>query len=224
MRMCLIGRPRGSQICLPECFCPVQLTLHSEKHFASQEEPMAKKAKKRVVKKAARRQQVILPTKLSSLIKIALRDMRKAEAKPKEFVIEMSEWFHREEVECRTRESTLVETHEVCVMCAAGSVMAFSLGVLKHKNIDEAQPHHYPKNEAQLNAINLLREGCVGDAYSTIRENDPSLTEAQELKYEEMYDLAAGFDCEPPEYDRGDPEPFHREMEKLQKRLEKAGL
>jgi hypothetical protein len=185
---------------------------------------MAKKAKKRVVKKAARRQQVILPTKLSSLIKIALRDMRKAEAKPKEFVIEMSEWFHREEVECRTREGTIVDAHEVCVMCAAGSVMAFSLGVLKHKNIDEAQPHHYPKNERQLNAINELRVGSVGGAYSIIHDDDPITADDEDDQYQKMADIAETLNCDIPEYYGDNPEPFHREMEKLQKRLEKAGL
>jgi hypothetical protein len=176
---------------------------------------MAKKAKKRPVAKAKakRKQQVILPKKLSALIKIALRDIRKAEALPKQFIVEMSDWYAPENVECRTRDDILIETHKICSVCAAGSVMAFSLGARKNHPNEGLSPCRFPRNEKQLNAINELREGSASQAYYCLG-----------LKFtpedsETLEELNTGI----PNYDREDPEPFHEAMTDFQESLKEAG-
>ena len=97
------------------------------------------KAKKR----ATRRRQIILPMKLSSLIKIALKDLGKAEAQPKKFIVEMSEWYIPEEVVCATESGVEVDRYEACTVCAAGSVMAFTLNAAK------TQPNNFYLSKCQ---------------------------------------------------------------------------
>lgn len=176
---------------------------------------MAKKAKKRPVAKAKvkRKQQVILPKKLSALIKIALRDIRKAEALPKQFVVEMSDWYAPENVECRTRDDILIETHTVCSVCAAGSVMAFSLDARKNHPDEGLTPCRFPRNEKQLAAINELREGSAYQAYLSLG-----------LKMTEGDVSALGdLDVDIPDYDRENPDRFHKAMAQFETDLRKAG-
>jgi len=177
------------------------------------------KAKKRVVKKP-RKKPVILPMKMSSLIKIALKDLRKVEAQPRKFVVEMGNWFLPEEVICETSSGIIVETHDICSVCAAGSVMAFTLGQKVDLNGDEVCPEHFPKNEKQLHAINELRVGnAIGAArYVGLWEPGPSTGSYRPGEKYQKYDAHI------PEYDRDNPEPFHKAMTKFQQKLEKAGL
>lgn len=178
---------------------------------------MAKKAKKRVVKKVTKKP-VILPMKLSSLIAVALKDVRKAE-NTKSVVVEMSNWFEVEEVECRTQNDVLIETHNVCNLCAAGSVMAFSLGKLG--TAASLTPTNFPKNERQLEAINELREGNVSGAIKCLYHDDLYDNESDASK---LYRKACELNCHIPDYDRENPEPFHKAMIRFKERLQRAGL
>ena len=167
-------------------------------------------AKKRVAKR-----NVTLPRKMSSLIKIALADMRKAEAKPDYFVVDMGVYFKPTNIVCCTDsdfgwEEIIINEHPACVVCAAGSVMAFTLG--KKDSKEELVPEDMSGNDDQLMAIDSLRQGSVYEAAHVLE-----LPEGDSDKYRK-------FDCVIPEYDRKNPKPFHKAMEKLQKKLERAGL
>lgn len=179
---------------------------------------MTKKAKKRVVK-TARRGPVILPKKMSSLIAICLKDIKKAEALPKKFVVDMSSWFQPEDINCETSDGVVIETHHVCTVCAAGAVMAFSLK--KADTNDELFPDAFPRNEKQLDAINYLRTGDVFAAARALELIDfneyGDANEGDRSKYE-------GFETSMPEYKRDNPKPFHTAMGKLHDKLKKAGL
>lgn len=168
------------------------------------------KAKTKAKKKAV----VVLPKKMSRLIKIALRDIRKAEEA--EFIINMHDWYKPAiKVTCNTfvdgYGETVVREYETCSLCLAGSVMRFSLAGEQQKK-RELTPSMFSKNRAQLEAINALRMGDVGEA-AEILNLDYNGTPV----YNE-------FDTGIPDYDMQDPEPFHRTMTKLQVKLEKAGL
>ncbi len=167
-------------------------------------------------KTKVRKKPVILPKKLSALIKIALKDLRKAEALPKKFIVEMDDWFVPEDVVCETKNGTEFERHKICTVCAAGSVMAFSLGMGEDKRF--LAPEKFPRNEGQLHAINDLRCGEVDHAAFSLGLVAPD-------DYGD-YDFNAfnKFNCVIPEYNRKNPEPFHKAMTKLQEKLVKAGL
>lgn len=165
------------------------------------------KTKKRVVKKAGKKKPVILPRKMSSLIRIALRDIRKVENSNK-FVIEMGSWFTPTEITCKTDNGAVISEYKSCAVCAAGSVMAFSLGASKKFN-QELTPSEFTGNTSQLSAIDSLRVGEVHDA-------------SNELGIVISGDRSR-FDTHVPEYDAMEPELFHKAMTKLQTRLAKAG-
>lgn len=183
---------------------------------------MAKKAKakKRTTRKSRK---VILPMKLSSLIKICLKDIRRAEATPT-CIINMDEWFEREIAECAISNGMVVETHEYCIMCAAGSVMAFTLGALTKKEHATAYPSDFPDNAQQLQAIDELRCGQVSGAARCIWPDTENVEWGQQSKNDKKLDQVAKFNCNIPDYDRDKPEPFHKAMTKLQEKLAKAGL
>jgi|ERR1700722_2650209 len=177
---------------------------------------MAKKATRRSIKS----KKVILPKKMSKLIKVALRDMRKAEAKPDKYVINMSEWYNPDQtVDCVLSgdNNIVIESKPVCVMCAAGSVMAFTLKATKAAD----GPEHFPDNEHQLSAIDDLRCGQVGAAAAELGLHE---TEWDESTCSYKPNQFERYNTHIPEYDRDKPEPFHKAMEKLQAKLEKAGL
>lgn len=164
---------------------------------------MVKKVKKRVVKK-----KVILPRKLSALVRIALRDIRKAEKAADKYIVDMGTYHEPTQIVCkREGTDTIISTQDVCVVCAAGSVMAFSLGA---KIDQELEPGKFPDNMHQLEAINNLRLGDVGSAYSYVNDSVP----------EKVWGLQTIM----PSYDLKNPEPFHKAMEKLQAKLIKNGL
>lgn len=176
---------------------------------------MAKKAAKKAAKK------IILPKKMSSLIKIALRDIRLAE-ESEDYVINMNRWHVPKDAVCTLEENPaeVIKRHQVCSVCAAGAVMAFSLKAPKNK---ELEPEKFKGNETQLEALDSLREGDVGEAADRL-------------------ELKGTYDCDKGNYRGGKEinyfnyntgivyygletrEEFHREMTKLQVRLKKAGL
>lgn len=176
------------------------------------------KAKKRVVKKATKRKAlVILPTKMSTLIGIALKDMRKVEKESKKYVVDMSEWYYPGKlVECKVDlgddDKVVIDSFEVCSVCFAGSVMAFTLGGSAYYSHPGEGTPAFVKNEKQLLALNELREGNVTSALDHLNEDT-----VNNLK-------AGSFNRHIPEYDRKDPEPFHKAMAKLQADLKKGGL
>lgn len=190
---------------------------------------MAKRATKRLVKKTKarrRKKPVILPKVMSKLIGIALADMKKAEAARDKYVIDLGIWHQPAKIQCelKTRdgdsmfsmEQDVLSERNVCVLCAAGSVMEFSLNAATDK---EFEPHHFPKNQKQLSAINDLRCGDVSSAAYRL-----GLAEVNRDGYRINPGEFDDFDCDIPDYDRKNPKPFHAAMTKLQKRLEKAGL
>lgn len=89
-----------------------------------------------------------LPLVMSELIEIALADLEKAEASS-DYTVDMEYWH----------EPTLSGNR--CVVCAAGAVMAFSLGGKKEVSYIV---NDFYNNLYQLKAIDLLRRGLVYEA------------------------------------------------------------
>jgi hypothetical protein len=174
-------------------------------------------AKKKVAKKTAKGKAPlkVLPKKMSALIKIALADLRKAENDAK-MVIKMETWLDRREAVCTIESGNIeVSREEVCVACFAGTVMAFTLGALKKKDWRSLGPNNFNKNAKQLAALDSLRDGDVsGAAESLGLYSDDGYPDYEFNR----------FDRAIPEYDRDDPEPFHKAMTKLQKDLKDARL
>jgi hypothetical protein len=179
---------------------------------------MAKKVKKRVAKKAAMK---VLPMKMSALIKIALADIRKAEKLKKEFFVDMGNWLLRDELVCTVGVTTISET-PICVACAAGSVMAFTLGQRsKLRDGHEIVPEDLPDNVNQLHAIDELRQGDVLGAAAYL-----GLIEREGYYDDYPPDKRAIFnklEMKIPAYVYHKTEPFHKAMAKLQQKLVKAG-
>ena len=171
------------------------------------------KTKKRVVKKVSKKK-TILPKKLSSLIGIALRDIRKAE-KQEKYIVDMGTFHEPSIIVCSyeggfSSEGRIIKREPACIVCAAGSVMAFTL---KADFTKDLSPSSFKRNEAQLNAIDALR---TGNAQSAAAFLDPSDKECDNLYEIEMKTYI-------PDYDRDNPKPFHKAMVKFQIALKKAG-
>ncbi len=170
-----------------------------------------KKSTKKVVKK-----KIVLPNKMSALVGIALRDIRKAEKQRNKFVIDMGTYFDpNQELVCQVGE-TVVSSQKVCVLCAAGSVMAFSLG--KANSTTELNPDAFMSNSNQLRAIDSLRQGSA--RYAAINLELPDTYD----EFGSVSEKYSGMDSIIPEYSIQDPEPFHKAMEKFKAQLQKAGL
>jgi hypothetical protein len=149
---------------------------------------------------------------MSSLIKLALADMRKAEAEPEKFILDMNTWLKPTTVICSTTAGLVLKEHKACILCAAGSVMAFSLKA--PLSFGELAPLNMKGNTSQLDAINSLRSGDVTDAAYHLDLCPPR----------RPYAWFEKFDTDIPDYNRDKPEPFHKAMKRLQTRLAKAGL
>lgn len=131
-----------------------------------------------------------LPNKPSDLAELVLRDMRKAIRSPL-YHIDMSV-FH--------------VPNKTCAVCAAGSVMAFTL----NGPHDEHQlPGNFPEpTKRKLYAIDHLRTGNMGAAFA--------IMDRSSLKGEQFTRVIANYD----EHDR---KPFFRDMRQLIKDLRAAG-
>lgn len=183
-------------------------------------------AKKKVAKRKTTKIRV-LPKKMSSLIKIALKDITKAEKDKEKFIIDMSSWLSpKEGVTCQTDSGFEIPMKEktVCILCLAGTVMAFTLGGLKKQTRNDVEyvPDDFGDNKLQLLAIDSLRQGDVGDAagYLFDHEKWDHVTNT----YSKEQQKYTKFDTNIPHYNRHNPKPFHAAMTKLQQKLEKAGL
>ncbi len=185
---------------------------------------MAKKAKKKVVK--AKTAQPILPRKLSSLIKVALKDIRRAENTPG-YLVRMNTWHDPDEVVCRIGDADggiELDRKPICSVCAAGSVIAFSL---KGDPTKELDPDDFPRNRDQLNACDDLRSGRVTAAAERLGVISDMAFDADEGSADrKRYDKLAAIDNRTliPDYNFKNPEPFHAAMKKLEAKLRKAGF
>lgn len=151
-----------------------------------------------------------LPDTLSGLIRVALADLRKVEARADIYRIDMSEWH--------TGTRTLDRSPRKCAVCLAGAVMAFSLDA---PYSEFRTPSYYVEGADgenimnKLSAINDLRDGCVVNAHDV-------LTGGLIPPDEDILDIDKQFICMVPPYEE-DPEEFHSQMEELAAALEAVG-
>lgn len=183
----------------------------------------AKKAKrvvKRAVKKVAAKKAVkkrkgkILPEVPSKLIKLALKDLRKAEKLSHKYTIDMDDWYNPEaQLTCTNNSGAVVAKHKVCSVCFAGAVMAFSLP--KQDPTLHLGPSNFNGNFGQLSALNSLRGGDVAGALAHMDKFSFYSDEYEKVRRKLNVDI--------PDYDALDPLPFHEAMEKFAVKLAKAG-
>ena len=88
-----------------------------------------------------------LPNKLSSLIRVAVRDLRKVEKLTRKYKINMGDWH---------------QPNSHCSVCFAGGVMAMSLGAPSDSNYGPGAFSLH--NQARLYALNSVRTGSVAVA------------------------------------------------------------
>lgn len=141
------------------------------------------------------RQAVQLPHKLSELAQIALRDLEACERRPDAFEIDMDLWF------CPIGTAERPK----CAVCAAGAVMAQTLGADINSTHSRAPRDFGEHNSLALRVVDHLRLGWVGVAASTLG------------------DCVEGLDRKLPPY-QSSPEAFKDGMRALIADLKKAGL
>lgn len=97
-----------------------------------------------------------LPSKLSDLLEVALKDLTSVR-RSKRYHVNMAVWHTPIEGECQ--------------VCLAGAVMARTLGIEPEKDAD---PYNMPQRLSRpLEALNELRLGFVLDAYCNLRDTIP---------------------------------------------------
>lgn len=151
-------------------------------------------------KKALAKRKTILPRKMSKLIEIAMKDLKRVEA-AKDMVVVMEEWFDPEaEVVCKVG-GNIISERQVCSACLAGSVMAFTLGKKNAKSY--LIPDDMRGNEDQLNALNELRCGGVSTAAEVLGlvERGDYNKMGQFAYSPERQKIIDELDCEIPDYD-----------------------
>lgn len=178
---------------------------------------MVKKAKAKAKKPVAKKKgPVVLPMVLSKLIAIALKDLRKVEKMKNKYAVNMGDWYvPNSDLICRVEDVVISKT-KICSVCAAGSVMALSLGA---KGTGYMDPSSFPKNMNQLHAINSLRTGEVVSAHNNLFPDAYVSSFSEDSESKKLCSLNTDI----PEYEPMNPEPFHNAMVKLQAKLEKAG-
>lgn len=130
-----------------------------------------------------------LPNKMSELILLALRDLKKIE-KLKSYEVDMREWH-------TAPEDTYGESTK-CQVCFAGSVISRTLKMPKNKTVDMSMFSNKMSNK--FYALDSLRQGYVGSAYRALgidsdamhgmdRRITPYSYDSKKFK-EEMYQLA----------------------------------
>jgi hypothetical protein len=149
-----------------------------------------------------------LPSKPSALIRVALADLRKVEALPDIYRVNMDVW-HREH-----------RADAVCEVCLAGSVICQELGA----NPSESRgPEDFDQETTwKLYALNEFRVGNVFDGLCYLSD------EPSGRLYAQRYEALKGKDecckyVEVAEY-TDDPAAFHADMQKLASDLEASGL
>jgi hypothetical protein len=157
---------------------------------------------------------VTLPDKPSELIRVALADLRKVEALPQIYRVNMDVWHREKRVPLESNEAPL------CEVCLAGSMISQSL----HANPNE---HRGPEDFDQettwkLYALNEFRVGNVYDGLCYLSNVPSGRLYAQ--KWEELKGKDGARKYTPiAEYTKG-PEDFHRDMQTLASDLEAVGF
>jgi hypothetical protein len=137
---------------------------------------------------------ITLPSKPSALIRVALADLRKVEALPDIYRVNMDVW-HRDH-----------RTDAVCEVCLAGSMISQSLGA---RPGEHRGPEDFDQETTwKLYALNEFRVGNVFDG----------------LCYLDRTDLWLGADTRAITEYTASPAGFHRDMHKLAADLEAVGL
>jgi hypothetical protein len=137
---------------------------------------------------------VALPIKPSALIRVALADLRKVEALPELYRVNMDVW-HREH-----------RGDAVCEVCLAGSAISQSLGA---RPGEHRGPEDFDQETTwKLYALNEFRVGNVFDG----------------LCYLDRADLWLGADTRRITEYAVSPAGFHKDMQKLAGDLETVGL
>ena len=166
-----------------------------------------------------------LPKKPSALILLALADLAKAERTPGDR-IDMRTW-HIGVIESYDPETCKVEKaagNGSCVVCLAGSVMAFSLNVPRTRSIE---PNEYPDEvERALLAINSFRVGEIGAALHEIDVSDTRIKKAAKAFEAELEDGSTYFEIPMPPYGHtaGARAKFKTAMRAMAKKLASVGL
>lgn len=111
-----------------------------------------------------------LPDKPSELIRVALADLRKVEAMPDVYKIDMGDWH------------AVDDDSNHCFVCLAGSVMAQTLKVDAGSN---CEPWDFDEVTCgKLEALNEFRAGCVRAGLSCLDvENGPSVDDREMARY-----------------------------------------
>ena len=136
-----------------------------------------------------------LPNKLSALITLALADLVKVEKREDLYEVAMDQTFHENYGGRR------------CIVCFAGSVMAQTLKLPSECNMS---PSDFDANTTdKLYALDYARQGLISDALERIGVNP------------DKYFIPSTVEVE--SYDENKTA-FKRDMRKLAKNLEKAGL
>lgn len=138
--------------------------------------------------------QVVLPSKPSTLLEIAMADLESAE-KSKNYTIDM--WSYHETLGSK------------CAVCLAGSVMAFSLKADKNTDLS---PENFGINQQQLIAIDHLRMGDFS-----------YVAEALDLDYKQSVVQKYNLERNITSYEK-DPTLFKKEIKEYIRDLKKAGF
>ena len=141
-----------------------------------------------------------LPDKPSELIRVALADLRKVEAMPETYRVDMNRWHH--------------PMGGKCSVCLAGSVIAQTLG--EDPAIDTDHDEIDVDAEGLGDKLSALNDFRMGDVHWGVHTMLGEST-VRGLPEELHTALIAP-------YDAADPEAFHRDMAKLADDLEAAGL
>lgn len=163
-----------------------------------------------------------LATRLSEVMRIALRDLRKVEAADKLYRVDMGS-FHEYDGDADADADE--DDGPKCSVCFAGSVMAFSLAAKINKNVN---PNDFePAVERKLLAIDALREGSVVTALNVMYGEDDSngdyLTPKSEIKTAEWVDRVSNLKNCMTSYEN-DPDTFKDEIEVLIALMQYKGL
>lgn len=136
----------------------------------------------------------LLPNKLSALIFVALKDLRKVERSPK-YSIAMSQTWH---------DGTTI--FAPCMVCFAGAVMAGTCKVPLNKY---ATPEYFPRDtNRKFMALDSIRLGYLQSALNRLDVELPKVF-TNEVEIADYTD---------------DPAQFHKDMHQIAKELKKFGL
>jgi hypothetical protein len=159
-----------------------------------------------------------LPNKASELIRVALADLKKAEASS-DYVVSMSIWHEAPSFGIRA-----------CAVCFAGSVMAMTLEVPKHLNVSFGSEEFtndgmkitfdffgaFDVSQSDQNKLYALNEFRSGNVFYGMQALLPK------KEWTENEELLRDMDRAVIRYESA-PETFHNEMSDLAHDLEKLG-